>query len=49
MPSRKRRVNIEENVDADSRDVKVTEEHSVDESNDSLREQEDERYTPSKG
>jgi len=47
MPSRKRTVKYEENINPDEKDVQVTEEQS--ENNNDTTEQEDERYTPSAG
>lgn len=52
MPSRKRKVNIEENIEPDGdRNVKIEEERSIDSSDQQNEEeqQEDERYSPSSG
>ncbi len=49
--SKKRKVTYEEKADESGRNVNVTDEvqQSNEESNDSLTEQDDERYTPAKG
>lgn len=53
MPTRKRKINVEENINEDGeRSVNVQDEQSVSSSTDNQQEeaeQEDERYTPASG